>query len=133
MLRPLLRFLKRCVGFGAFGAPLEQLNSKRFYTKVRGVTWSNADGVSRQDLVRRCRRGHQLRLEREPDNPADPFAIKVCMLDGRVLGYISADTAAWLHDVLDRGGEYRVTVTQLTGKKRGVRGLNIRLERVRGG
>jgi hypothetical protein len=44
-----------------------------------------------------------LRFEREPNNPADPNAVKVCRLTGEQLGYVGMDLASRLADELDHG------------------------------
>jgi hypothetical protein len=45
---------------------------------VLGVTSANADGSNRQDIIRNCKKGDELILLREPNNPYDINAIKVC-------------------------------------------------------
>ncbi len=47
--------------------------ARTFATKVVGVTRRNADGRSRQDVIRDCAIGDDLLLVPEPDNPADPL------------------------------------------------------------
>lgn len=71
---------------------------KTFKTKVAGVTYPNADGTSRQDIIARCSRSTPVRLEPEPDNPYDEHAIavKVATEPGKVehCGYIPRNLAA---------------------------------------
>jgi len=45
--------------------------------------------------------GQPLRLQREPDNPHDPQAVRVVSLDGCAVGYLDADTAGYLAILLD--------------------------------
>src|SRR5580704_1776547 len=61
--------------------------SSSFYTKIAGVTHRNEDRKSRQRLITQCRIGEELTLQREPDNPVDPRAIKVLRVTGEQLGY----------------------------------------------
>jgi len=52
-----------------------------------------------------CEEGDPLTLEREPNNPQDPNAIKV-LHEGRHLGYIGREQAAGLAPALDRGVQF---------------------------
>ena len=52
----------------------------------------------------------EVRLEREPENPYDAYAIKV-MLGDFHLGYIERDKAAWISPLLDEGQSATVTLT----------------------
>lgn len=66
-------------------------------TKVVGVTF---DG--RQNVIRRLRIGEMLELEREPDNPHDPNAVKVIRKTGEQIGYLNRELAkdvSWFFDV----------------------------------
>jgi len=46
-----------------------------FYSKAKGVSHSNSDGTSRQEIIRTCRIGELLELVPEPDNPVDENAL----------------------------------------------------------
>jgi hypothetical protein len=61
---------------------------KRLLTKVAGVTFVNADGTNRQELVSQCKKYQHLRLVAEPENPHDRCAIRVETLGGLQLGYL---------------------------------------------
>lgn len=63
-----------------------------FQTKVAGVSFNNEDGSSRQELLRKMKNDDPVILEREPDNPHDPNAIRVVAQNGYI-GYIPRDLA----------------------------------------
>jgi single-stranded-DNA-specific exonuclease len=97
-----------------------------FYTKVVGVTFEG-----RQAVVQSLLPGETLVLEREPDNPHDPHAVRVCrQAGGEQIGYLAATLAGRLAPTMDRGAQYRATVTQLTGGGDRSFGVNVLIERV---
>jgi hypothetical protein len=99
-----------------------------FFTKIAGVTHRNKDRKSRQRLIGQCRVGEELVLEREPDNPVDPDAIRVLRVTGEQLGYIPAHVAAsGLGKDLDRGERPKCRIANLTGGAGLTRGVNIEI------
>ncbi|MCL6553012.1 MAG: single-stranded-DNA-specific exonuclease RecJ [Firmicutes bacterium] len=102
--------------------PLEHAGA--FHTKVVGVTYAG-----RQAVVRTVQPGERLRLVREPSNPRDPYAIRVCRLDGTQLGFLRARLAAHLAPAMDTGARYVATATAVTGGGERAWGLNILVER----
>jgi hypothetical protein len=112
----------------ALGAEGVGAAGSSFFTKIAGVTHRNKDRKSRQRLIARCRVGEELVLEREPDNPVDPNAIKVLRVTGEQLGYIPAQVAAsGLAKELDRGERPRCRIVNLTGRDGQTRGVNIEI------
>jgi hypothetical protein len=110
---------------GDEGAPV---HGSSFFTKIAGVTHRNADRKSRQRLIAQCRVGEELVLEREPNNPVDPNAIKVLRVSGEQLGYIRAQVAAsGLARDLDRGERPKCRIKNLTGGDGLTRGVNIEI------
>ena len=100
---------------------LKRLSS--FQTKVVGITESNPDGTSRQELIRRCRRGEPLLLIREPDNPDDENAIAVCRQSGEAIGYLTKYVAEDLAPQIDAGKILDAKLKRFTrhrGEPRGV-------------
>ncbi|MBM3470681.1 MAG: single-stranded-DNA-specific exonuclease RecJ [Armatimonadetes bacterium] len=95
-----------------------------FHTKVVGVTFEG-----RQATLASVRAGEALRLVRDPQNPRDPHAIKVCLGDGRQLGFLRAALAARLAPAMDAGARYAATATALTGGGDRAWGLNIHVNR----
>jgi hypothetical protein len=99
-----------------------------FFTKIAGVTHRNKDRKSRQRLIAQCQIGEELVLEREPDNPVDPNAIRVLRVTGEQLGYIPAHVAAsGLARDLDRGERPKCRIVDLTGGDGLTRGVNIEI------
>ncbi len=74
---------------------------RQFKTKIVGVTYDNIDGSSRQDAIRRARRGQRIQLAW---NPADPYDANAGLVfcEGSMeylemddcMGHIKADLAA---------------------------------------
>ncbi len=53
------------------------------------------------EAARQLKAGQALRLLREPQNPHDSQAVLVTTLDGTAVGYLDADTAAYMAVLLD--------------------------------
>jgi HIRAN domain len=68
-----------------------------FYTSLAGASLLNGDGSPRPSIIEKCEPLEQLRLELEPNNPADPDAIAVKRIDGSQLGYLERKAASDLH------------------------------------
>lgn len=75
-----------------------------FFTKIAGASFPNRDGSRRPPIIEKCDPMEQLRLEPEPDNPADPQAIAVKRVNGSQLGYLERRVADKLHQ--DAGGPF---------------------------
>jgi hypothetical protein len=86
-----------------------------FFTKVAGVTFPNADGSSRQRIIRKLSLYEQLILDTEPDNPKDPFAVRILRKNGQQVGYMWSKYGRQLHDHKAANRFYEVFVIQLTG------------------
>ncbi|ADJ28773.1 HIRAN domain-containing protein [Nitrosococcus watsonii] len=65
--------------------------SSTFTVRLRGSPYANSDGIQRQDLVVKCRRGDRLSLVAEPDNPHDRHAVAVFNGTRQQLGYLPSD------------------------------------------
>ncbi len=88
--------------------------TQTYKTTVAGVTFANADGTNRQDLLQALSTGAQLRLVREPTNPHDRYAVAVYNANGQRLGYVPAGDAK-LASHLDSGGSAAATVVAVVG------------------
>lgn len=98
-----------------------------FHTTVAGVTATNADGQSRQNLIISvARAGMPVELIREPNNAHDPNAVGV-WISGKVLlfltargqiGYIPRDLAPELARHIDGGGTVRAHISEILGGTR---------------
>ena len=98
-----------------------------FKTKIVGVKHKNPDGTSRQKILSHCQVGEQLFLIRDPDNPVDENAVKICREDGTQIGFLSEFRAAQVAPVLDRGFVYAVTIQDLNQGPSGEIGCNLSL------
>ena len=89
-----------------------------FFTKVVGVTQDGRDRLISK-LYRRglLNPGSLLKLEAEPMNPYDEYAVKVLTADGQQLGYIKNDGMLnkEISINLRNGKTYRVFVAAVTG------------------
>ncbi len=106
---------------------------KVFFTKVYGVSHKNLDGTSRQDIIECCYVGEILRLIREPENPHNYLAVKVCRENGDRLGYLGDHLVGndkgigWcVAEDLDAGSSAHVAISDITGMKRPY-GVNIQV------
>ncbi|MFW5962007.1 MAG: single-stranded-DNA-specific exonuclease RecJ [bacterium] len=84
-------------------------NEDCFPSKVVGVTFED-----RQELIANLEQNDEIWLEREPDNKFDCNAIKVCANVGQI-GYIKGDIAQRLSPLIDKGIEYEVFISEITG------------------
>ena len=107
--------------------PKRQINPAAHYyrTELRGVTHG---GPERQELIEELRRGEELQLVPEPENPFDKDAVKVLKLDGRDLGYLPAHSQ--VRDLLSRGWMMRAFVVSKFGFRNGDTGVRIEIESV---
>ena len=105
-----------------------------FFSKIVGVTFSNPDGTSRQELIEDLedlRRGDGvaiLHLKRDPENPYDPNAVQVLFGETRQLGFLSRQVAQTIAPLLDSGTRVQCEIAQITGHDLNHSfGINIRL------
>lgn len=115
---------------------------RAIHTNIRGVSFENSDGTSRQQIIRSsCHPGDALLLLPERGNPVDPNAIGVVRIcrgsDGRAtfteqLGYLSKEIARDLRPFLDEGPVGFAEIVEVTGDLAGQDdccvGVNIRAE-----
>lgn len=71
----------------------------------------------RPEVIRRYAfAGDSVILQRDPHNPHSPNAIRVCLTNGRQIGFVPEDDARGLSPLLDRGARYKAFLTKiLTG------------------
>ena len=81
----------------AFKKHIAPHTNKYFNARIAGASSPNADGTSRRSIIEKCEPMEVLRLELEPNNPADPQAIAVKRVDGTQLGYLEPGVASGLH------------------------------------
>jgi hypothetical protein len=110
---------------------------RAIHTKLYGVSFENADGSKRQEIIQHCRAGDPLTLVREPANPHDPCAIAVLTGashagPGRQLGYIGYHLSRELAAEMDAGRKITAEIVRTTGGGgwlffRRRHGVNVRL------
>lgn len=105
----------------------------QFKTKLRGVTASNEDGQSRQEIIDYfIEPGDELVLMREPNNAADKNAIAVYVSKNSndlKVGYLSADLADRYAYALDNNTLIlTLVVIEKTGEVKGTFGVNCYFE-----
>jgi hypothetical protein len=81
-----------------------------FDAKVAGVTYDN-----RQVAIAKLRSLEPIDLVPEPDNPADPNAIKVCRRTGEQIGYLKRARARQLVEKLSTGHRCSAFVKRVSG------------------
>ena len=100
--------------------PLENI-----YSKLQGVTRTNRDGTSRQDIIAElCYQGQQLLLMRAPNQYIqDNLDVYVAYQ----IGHVNPELAEMLSPILDEGGMVRAHVTEITGgtDDKPTRGVNV--------
>jgi len=115
---------------------------RTIHTKIRGVSFSNPNGASRQEIIRQfCRVGDALLLMREPANPVDSNAVAVIRIcrgtDGKtefgdLLGHLSREIARDLALHFDQGPVGFAEILEITGdlehRDCGNVGVNIRAD-----
>ena len=81
------------------------------YTKIKGTTFRE----NGQDMIQSLHIGQTLLLIPEPENKADPNAIKVMTLDLKHLGYVSKELAAEFKESISKGTKWFAEVKEITG------------------
>ena len=82
-------------------------------TKVKGVTFDNDDGSSRKEIIASMSENDEIMLVRDPFNPFDSNAIKVCVKkDGRFqqIGFVDKTLASELSPKMKEGWKCEVRV-----------------------
>ena len=98
-------------------------------TKVVGVSKENADGTSRQEIIKaEIEEDDLLRLELEPENEFDRNAVKVLTKQGHQIGYLSKDIAVRMKFAIENETNIRVKVSWVNGAK--MMGVGLRIEMV---
>lgn len=92
---------------------LEEGFEQLFSTRVAGVMFDNADGTSRQQILKKCHPRQSVKLVREPNNPHDKSAIAVFTTGGKQIGYMPSDPRLAQH--MDMGGAVSAIILKITG------------------
>ena len=109
--------------------------SETFPSKIAGTSHKNDDGTDRQELIRKhCRKGSELILIREPDNPYSDDAIGIWIRSGDFfkqnyqIGYVTSYAARDLAYYMDRGGKVKAIIKEITGGTRSKPSLGINIQ-----
>jgi hypothetical protein len=89
------RFKRETIRWRPTGTPFDEY--------VTGVTHNNSNGSSRQTLLRSCRPGTRVEIVREPTNAFDKNALALFVSGRGQIGYIPAESAAWMAPLIDTG------------------------------
>ncbi len=95
--------------------------------KTVGVSKENADGSSRQDIIKNeIAEDDPIQLEHEADNAYDPHAIKVLTATGKQIGYLSKDVAPRIQSAIENEAQIHAKVSWVSGNK--MMGVGLRVE-----
>jgi len=100
-----------------------------YESKVVGVSHANADGTSRQEIIRReVAEDDTLFLELEPENEFDPNAVKVLSRERNQIGYLKTELAEQVRSALINQTTIYTRALWVNGEK--MLGVGIRIELV---
>ena len=108
--------------------------TKSFFTKVVGVTFPNASGLSRQDILHNLQSqinsGHSpaIKLFRDNNNPFDNQAVAVMDEQDQQIGFLSKSVVKTIAPILDSSLPVTATISQITGGYHKHLGMNIKIE-----
>lgn len=89
-----------------------------FSTGVMGEFYDNADGTSRQKILKRCKPGQQLHLICDIENPKHGKAVLVTTVSGQGIGYLPWDLAELVApEMMVDGWLYRVRLDEVKFEK----------------
>ena len=98
-------------------------------TKVVGVSKDNANGTSRQEIIRaEVVEEDLLGLALEPGNEFDSNAVKVLSKNGNQIGYLSKEVAERMRFAILNETDIRVRASWVNGDK--MIGVGLRIEMV---
>lgn len=97
--------------------------AKHFFSNIAGVS----QDPNRQQAVGAVVPGEWLSLRPEPDNAYDENAIALYRQNGQQLGYLSADVATDVSELIDWGYTFHVMAVAVTGHDKATLGCNIQI------
>lgn len=98
-------------------------------TKIKGVSFNNSDGTSRQKILKKCRKGESLILKHDP-LPGHPNAVSINRKSGDQLGYVSDELCAQITKAIKSKQKVSCKILELTGGgffRNRTRGCNIEI------
>ena len=100
-----------------------------YESKVVGVSHTNADGSSRQEIIQReVMEDDPLFLDLDPTNEFDPNAIKVLSKNQNQIGFLKSDLAEQVRPALINQTDIHCKALWVNGSK--MLGVGIRIELV---
>ena len=108
--------------------------TKSFFTKVVGVTFPNACGPSRQDILQDIQgqinsgQSPSIKLFRDSNNPFDNQAVAVLDEQDHQIGFLSREVVKTIAPILDSSLPVTATISQITGGYHKHLGMNIKIE-----
>lgn len=81
---------------------------------LTGESFTNDDGSSRQNELKRCQPNEAVILERQPDNPHDSNAILVRSSRGVGIGFIGKDYNSWIAQRMDKGASVNARIKSVS-------------------
>lgn len=87
--------------------------SQTFFVGVRGESFDNPDGTSRQEIIKALRAGDAVDLIPDPSNEHDRWAVGVFTKDGKQIGFLPSDARD--SSALLRGEPVKALIAKLTG------------------
>jgi hypothetical protein len=80
---------------------------------IAGVKYTNRDGVLRSEILKSCKKGQVLTLERDPRNKYDANAILILNGQGEDLGFVPKEIAKTLAPQIDLGQIFKVSLVDI--------------------
>jgi len=101
---------------------------RTFITKIVGVSYSNNDGSNRQDIISNCNEGESLLLI--PELYKGKYAIAVCNKKFQQLGYLNAELAEEISDlIIRRKSKVDAKIESINGGNGKTTGVNIEIQK----
>lgn len=103
---------------------------RSFNAKIVGVTFSNDDGTSRQEIISNCKVNDKLYLIPELYKKPDIYAVKVCNDKFQQLGFLSSELAEEISDIiLNKKSRVDARIIELIGDSSTTKGVLIEIQK----
>lgn len=90
-------------------------SSSDWIISITGESKKNADGTSRQDIIRTCRQGEPIKFERDRANAKDPNCVRVVRATGEQIGELPKPWSRRLAPELDAGESFDAELFEVRG------------------
>ena len=102
-----------------------------FYSRIAGTIQKNADGTSRQEILKKCSVGQSLELVRERNNPYDIYAVRLYSAPTEQVGYVTQNASGEVGELVDEGQKVEVIISEITGGAPYNLGANLEIRKYR--